>query len=279
MPIDARPTFRQNPSTEPRLRLTSDSDGAVVQLGVRGRWDWQLFLAVRTAVSKCLVEHPTALILDLRALDDAKGSSVSLWFALRRNADGMQPPVRMALCVPPETPLAVRLRQLGAKRFLPIFATVTQARTALAERLAMPERLQLRLPASPESASLAGLLVADACRAWELPLLLHRARLVMFELVVNAVEHAGTDLLVTVARRDDALHLAVRDGSVVLPRRLPVGPMVGGAGSYGRGQGLQVVDELARSWGARHTYDGTGKVVWATIWTRHARGDGGVETP
>jgi anti-sigma regulatory factor (Ser/Thr protein kinase) len=249
----------------------------MMQLGVRGRWDWQLFLAARTAVLKCLVEHPAALILDLRALDDAHGSSASLWFASRRTADGMQPPVQMALCVSPEMPLALRLRRLGAKRFLPIFATVGQARTALAERLAVPERLQLRLPASAESPSLAGVLVADACRAWHLPQLLHRARLVMFELVINAVEHAGTDVLVTITRRDDGLHLAVRDGSVVLPRRLPVAISTG-ARCYERGEGLQVVDELARAWGAQPTSDGTGKVVWATIRARQTHGDARVDT-
>jgi hypothetical protein len=123
---------------------------------VRGRWDWQLFLAVRTAVRKCLAEHPAALILDLLALDDATGFSASLWFTARHAAEAMQPPVPMALCVPPQTPLAVRLSGLGAKRFRPIFATVVQARMALVERLALPEQLQIRLPASSESASRAG---------------------------------------------------------------------------------------------------------------------------
>jgi anti-sigma regulatory factor (Ser/Thr protein kinase) len=209
------------------------------------------------------------LILDLRALDDATGFSASLWFTTRRHADAMQPPVQLALCVPPETPLAVRLRQLGAKRLLPIFATVAQARKALAERLAVPDRLQLRLPACPESASLAGVLVADACRAWELPQVVHRARLVMFELVTNAISHAGTDMLVTVSRRDDGLHLLVRDGSVVLPQRLSDAPVPAGPPSYDRGQGLHVVEMLARSWGARPTDDGTGKVVWATVQACH----------
>jgi hypothetical protein len=44
--------------------------------------------AVRAAALKCLVEHPAALILDLRAVQDATASSASLWFALRRTAEG-----------------------------------------------------------------------------------------------------------------------------------------------------------------------------------------------
>lgn len=269
MPTVPSPAFRQ-PSMDRPPRLTSDSDGVVVQLGVRGRWDWQLFLVVRAAVRKCLAEHPAALILDLRALDDATGFSASLWFTARHAAESMQPPVPMALCVSPETPLAVRLSRLGAKRFLPIFASVAQARTALAERLALPEQLQVRLPASPEAASLAGVLVADACRAWQLPQVLHPARLVMFELVTNAVEHAGTDMQVTVSRRDEGLHLVVRDRSVVLPRQLPVDPGPAGARSDERGAGLHVIEALARAWGARPTDDGTGKIVWATVLSRQA---------
>ena len=265
MPTDPRPAFPRDPSPASLLRLTSDSDGAVLRLGVRGRWDWRLFLAVRTAVGKCLAEHPAALILDLRALDDATGSSASLWFTVRSQADAMQPPVQLAVCVQPDTPLAVRLHRLGAKRFLPIFATVAQASSALADRLAVPDRLQARLPACPESASRAGVLVADACRAWQLPQVLHRARLVMLELVTNAVEHAGTDMLVTVSRRDEGLHLLVHDGSVALPQRRPDASVTAGAGSDNRGQGLHVVETLARSWGARPTDDGTGKVVWATV--------------
>src|SRR4051794_13828868 len=110
MPTDPRPASHDDHSTEPMLRLTSDSDGAVLQLGVRGSFDWQLFLGVRTAVGKCLAEHPAALILDLCALGDATGFSASLWFTARSHANAMQPPVQLALCVPPDTPLAVRLR-------------------------------------------------------------------------------------------------------------------------------------------------------------------------
>jgi len=127
------------------------------------------------------------------------------------------------------------------------------------------------LPLRPTSDACgrASTLVADACRAWQLPQVTHRARLVMLELVTNAVEHAGTDMLVTVSRRDEGLHLLVRDGSVVLPRRRTEAPVPAGAQSDDRGQGLHVVETLARSWGARPTDDGTGKVVWATVESGH----------
>jgi hypothetical protein len=97
----------------------------------------------------------------------------------------------------------------------------------------------------------------------------HPARLMMLELVTKAVEHASTDMLVTVAHRGDGLHHVADDSTVSLPRRPPVAPDPVCARSDERGQGAQVVEALARGWGARPTNDGTGKIVWATVLSRH----------
>src|SRR5689334_16957629 len=44
---------------ESGVRVTSDDDGAVLHVAVHGQWDWRLSRTVRTAVNKCLAEHPT----------------------------------------------------------------------------------------------------------------------------------------------------------------------------------------------------------------------------
>jgi hypothetical protein len=119
------------------------------------------------------------------------------------------------------------------------------------------------LAPEPEAASLAGTLVADACLAWRLSRLLHPARRVMSELVLNAVEHARTGLVVTVIRRHDGLRLAVADDDPRLPRLLVPGPVLGGAPFDVRGNGLQAVQATAAAWGAEPT--ATGKVVWAEL--------------
>jgi anti-sigma regulatory factor (Ser/Thr protein kinase) len=267
MPTDPAPdAVGQASDHSAVLQLVSDPDGAVVQLRVRGCWDWRVFLEVRAAVLKCLVEHPAAMILDLRGLQDPTASSAALWFAMRRAAEAMRPPVRIVLCVQQQTPLAVRLRRLGTTRVLPVFATVSQARAAVAAGLALPEQLQRTLPASSEAVNDAAALAADACRAWSLPRLSYSARLLITELVSNAVRHAGTEVVVTVARRDQGLFLAVRDGSMALPRGLTVAGLA--AGRPQCGHGLQMVDALATAWGAQRTDDGTGKVVWATLHLR-----------
>ncbi|MCA2213860.1 ATP-binding protein [Jidongwangia harbinensis] len=123
--------------------------------------------------------------------------------------------------------------------------------------------LVLHLPSAPESASLARNLVGDACWRWNRPDLLHPARLMMSELVSNAVEHAGSEITVVVSRHGDGLHLAVSDGQPRLPRlRRPSAPHRGRPLDE-RGFGLRTIQAVATDWGAAATP--TGKVVWASL--------------
>ncbi|WP_328473696.1 ATP-binding protein [Actinoplanes sp. NBC_00393] len=115
----------------------------------------------------------------------------------------------------------------------------------------------------PDAPSLARTLVADTCLAWGLPQLLHPARRVISELVTNAVEHAGTDVQVTITRRREGLHLAVCDGNAQLPRLRALAPVRRGTPLDDRGQGLQVVQATATRWGAVRIP--TGKIVWAVL--------------
>jgi anti-sigma regulatory factor (Ser/Thr protein kinase) len=175
----------------------------------------------------------------------------------------MRPPVEVALCLPPKTPLAVRLHRLGAKRFLPLYDTLPQARTAVIGGLVLTDQLQQELPPEPQSAKAARRMVADACQAWRLTQLSYPAQLVVSELAANAIRHAGTDMLVTVSRRGSGLNITVRDGSPLLPRLRPSGAVNGPLREGGRG--LQIVQGAAAAWGALPTHDGDGKVVWATL--------------
>jgi anti-sigma regulatory factor (Ser/Thr protein kinase) len=247
------------------VRITSDDDGAVLQVAVHGQWDWRLTLAVRTAVNKCLAEHPTAVIVNLGAADDPSGFSALVLVVAHRVGRAMQPPVPIAVCVAPGSHLESRLRTMGAAWFLPLFSEVPSARTALAHDLALPDHLQLDLRPLPQSCERARRLVAEAGHGWALPQLVHPAELIMSELATNAVQHAGTDLLVTVSRRRTSLYLTVRDGSTVLPP-LPGKPdAANGTQLHEHGYGLWMVDQVAAAWGAHLTHQRTGKVVWAVV--------------
>lgn len=248
----------------PYVTATADIDTAVIELAVHGRWSQRLGVDVSAGVRKCLAEHPVALIADLHDMQDPKAASVPAWLAARRAGTALQPDVRLVLSLSPGTMLADRLERLDSGRYLPMFATMPEARASVAERRpAVRDLMQLRLPPDLQSPSAARNLVGEACQAWQLPDLLHPARLIMSELATNAVEHARTDMLVTVSRRGTGLHLSVRDASAELPRLRPPARSNPDTPLDDRGQGLRIVHAGAAAWGAMPTRDG--KVVWATL--------------
>ena len=77
------------------------------------------------------------------------------------------------------------------------------------------------------------------------------------------MEHAGTDIELTVALRGHFLCVAVRDGSPVVPRLSEPVPHGPNAPLDVRGYGLRMITNVAYSWGAEITAEG--KVVWATL--------------
>ena len=83
------------------------------------------------------------------------------------------------------------------------------------------------------------------------------ARLLLSELVTNAVTHAGSPFLVSIRAYDSAVRLAVRDQD---PTEPTVRPWDVDADS---GRGLQIVAALSRDWGVEATP--LGKTVWAEL--------------
>lgn len=252
------------PSAEDHLvRVEGDLGAAVALMTVHGPWERPLRQATTTALNRCLAGHPEALILDLSGLDDPACRSATTWTAARRRAASLDPVVQLALCIPPRLPLADRMQRLAAHGHLPVYAKLRQARVAITSRYAAAERLSLRLRPEPESPSIARNLAGEACLAWELPRLLHPSRLVMSELVTNAIEHARTVITVAVSRRGHGVHLTVSDGEPALPRLIrPARPRPGRPLDE-RGRGLRIVAATAHAWGSLPTR--TGKVVWATL--------------
>jgi anti-sigma regulatory factor (Ser/Thr protein kinase) len=251
------------PVRETFVRLENDLDAAVILLTVAGPWDRPLSDAASTALHACLTEHPEALIVDLSGLHDPRVESAPTWAAAQHAAEALDPAMHLAFCVPPDLPLADRLQRIAARRFLPVYAKVRQARVAIAGRLPVTDRFQLALPADPDTPSLARDLVSGACLRWGVAPLVYPARLVMSELATNAVEHARTEITVAVSRRGTGLHLSVSDESIVLPRLLPAAHPRRDRPLDERGRGLRTVAATAAAWGALPTR--TGKVVWAGV--------------
>jgi anti-sigma regulatory factor (Ser/Thr protein kinase) len=251
------------PVRDPEVRVESDVDAAVTLMTVLGVWVEALSGAVALALHKCLADHPEALIVDLSGLLDPRMESAAIWVGAQRAAAALDPALQLALCVPPELPLADRLQRLGSREHLPVYARVRQARVAIAGRLAQSDRRCVTVPPEPDAPSIARNLVGDACMAWALPELLQAARLLMSELVTNAVEHARSEVTVVVTRRGSGLQLAVADCSDEVPRLTRLRPPRRGYPLDERGRGLQTVAGTATAWGTLPTP--TGKVVWAHL--------------
>ncbi|MFI7541981.1 ATP-binding protein [Actinoplanes sp. NPDC049599] len=248
----------------PGVSLSRDAVTGVIEVTVSGRWNRRLCLDVYTVLRKCMAEIPSAIIIELHNLRDLDGESASMWLAVARAASTLQPPAQLALSLPPTRRLAGRLRRLGAVRQLPIFVTVQQARVAMAGRVPLTEHLHLSLlPPEPASVGTAGNLVAVACDAWGLPVVTEPSRVIIRELVSNAVRHAGTDIAVTVSRRGSGIYLAVNDGDPRLPSLSE--PLVRPPPGYRRNErrGLWAVHSRASAWGAMPSPNG--KVVWALV--------------
>ncbi|RSM64250.1 ATP-binding protein [Actinoplanes sp. ATCC 53533] len=231
----------------------------MIELTARGRWDRLLHTEVTDTLRKCFAQHPAALILNVHDLDDGGAASATVWMSARMIGADLDPPVQVVVCVPTDTPLAARLQRLGARRMLPLFASMPEARSAAASRLPLTDRLVARLAPTNQAPGIARGLVSAACAAWSLPSLLYPAKLVVSELVLNAVEHAGTDIEVTISRRGTGIHIAVAD----LDPRLPDMPARPRSATDQHHTGLSAVRSVATIAGTMSTP--AGKVVWAVL--------------
>ncbi|MET3421733.1 hypothetical protein BJ973_000945 [Actinoplanes tereljensis] len=244
------------------VTITGDAGLAVVEVVAHGLWSEQLGDQVTTALQMCLAGLSVSIIVDLHDLDDPPGVSMSFWLALWRQARFGAPPAHLTFCLPATTTLSRRLRYLRGPQPR-VFATVAEARTAIAGRLSRADQLQARLEPRPASVRVARNLVTQACHAWQRPELLADTSLIVSELAANAVEHAATDFIVTVSRNGTGLHLAIHDCVSRFPR--PSGSELTSpqASFVERGRGLRLVHTVAAAWGTMPTREG--KVVWATV--------------
>lgn len=113
------------------------------------------------------------------------------------------------------------------------------------------------LTGQASSAGEARRFISDRLAAWRAPQYEESARLLVSELVTNAILHARTDVTVRLELDPTRLRLEVMDASA----RQPVSRHYSLEATTGRG--LALIDALAGRWGVDN--DGQGKTVWAEI--------------
>jgi hypothetical protein len=240
--------------------LTRDFERGLVVVAFSGALTAATAPLAHTTVLKCLSEQPVALIVDVGQLSSRSNVAVTAFLAMRRQA--RRQPAVLLLIVAARGSTGSSVRSALA-RYLPTFATVEEAREMAARQPSASQWRHVRLKPHPMAPNEARNLVAEACAQWRIVALMHPARSVVSELVSNAVEHARTEMDLTVTLRGRFLCIAVRDGSPVLPEIRELLPHDPGAPLDIRGYGLRMIANAAHSWGAEVTADG--KVVWANL--------------
>ncbi len=122
----------------------------------------------------------------------------------------------------------------------------------------LAQRRRLRLDPEVTAPRAARDFVARACSQWHLRELAEPARLVVSELVSNAVVHSGTGIEVELSLDGGALHMRVHDDGEGLPAIMPHGQRTIG------GVGLEMVSRAVESWGVTPDPHG-GKDVWCVL--------------
>ncbi|MEU4215621.1 ATPase [Actinoplanes sp. NPDC026623] len=207
---------------------------------------------VRIRLFKCLAEQPDALFVDLAGLSVDKPIALAVFSAVSRQA-ARWPGIPVLFCAPTDPVRSMFLG--GAYRRLTLQRTVGSAREQIrAGGQNLPSIIDDLLPI-PGAARQARHVATDACLRWDLPGLVGSACVIASELVTNVVDHVGTVATLRVSLLPRFVTIAVKDGSVVEPRRRR--PDLSG------GRGLLLVEAMAHSWGWLPV-DG-GKVVWASI--------------
>jgi anti-anti-sigma regulatory factor len=228
--------------------------GPVTVVSVSGELDLATVATVRTALYKTLAEHPTAIVVDLAAVEVHDDVTLTMFGAFARAAAGWPGcPVLLSA----GGTVAAGLGRFAVDRLAPVYRSRAEA-VAAAEEMPAPARIRSALPPTADALAAARGITRDACRGWNLRHLVDDAELVVSEIVANAVQHAGgpVDLLLT--RRPRYLHISVRDRSAVPPVRSTPDPE-----SLMGGRGLLLLDAFAAGWGTAATADG--KAVWATL--------------
>ncbi|WP_433889864.1 ATP-binding protein [Streptomyces sp. CA-111067] len=130
-----------------------------------------------------------------------------------------------------------------------------------------PVFAHLEFDCAPSAAKLARDHASDTFGYWRIPeSTLDDARVVVSELVTNAIKHAARPArsvahpyVLTLCRMPDCVVIYVQDGDRTPPvlRKLSDGD--------GGGRGLHLVEQLSAQWGYAYPSPGFGKSVWAKL--------------
>ncbi|MEN4473146.1 STAS domain-containing protein [Mycolicibacterium cosmeticum] len=227
-----------------------------------GTLDGSTYRSLRDIVIKAALEEPPIVIVDVNALRAPAESAWSVFTSARWHVSTW-PDVPIALVC---SDVATRdaLRRNGITRYVPVYRTVPDARTACDAGEHRPrKRARAELPAILGSAARARRLVETWLTGWSRGAMIPLAATIASELVENALLHTDSTPSLILECNGDQITVAVEDASLV-PAQRREHPGSGASPV----SGLAVVSALSSTWGCIPT--ASGKTVWAVMGPENA---------
>ncbi|MGH3897708.1 MAG: ATP-binding protein [Pseudonocardiaceae bacterium] len=240
------------------LDIAVHHHGQVLVVHPRGLLTVRTAAELRRVLAEELFDHGR-VVVDLDGFRVGRASCVTIFPAVLTQCGGW-PSAKIALCRPdPEMAQALAARRVSD--LVPVYHLLLEAEAAIDWRPPVV-RVRMQLACDTGASAIARRLVRDMCPLWQVDdELQETAQFVASELVANAVEHACTDVGLTLERGRHGLRIAVRDAS---PVGFP-GPVQRSTDPLGqvRGRGLELVESLTTAWGVDVQPDGN--TVWAEM--------------
>jgi hypothetical protein len=237
-----------------RLRCEANTDGDVITLHLAGPLARDSVAVLCSLLDKAFAEGPAAIIVNLSDVTVEDESCLTPFPTVAGS---------------PTALLLSAASDMGARWFraLGLDQHVVHYPTSAAGSLHAPGQLngsrrRRGLASTVESPALARAFVDETCSRWLVPAaVIETLKLIVTELVTNAVRHARPPIELIIRRSRWHIHLSVIDEeprlAILRGPEFPRSPS---------GRGLMLVEAFSAAWGCTPTP--TGKSTWATV--RHA---------
>jgi anti-anti-sigma factor len=251
--VPAVSALSESPSS---LAIATRADRSLAILTVEGVLEAAHSAALRDSITKTTLDGPSAVVVNITALQVPAESEWSTFISARWQLDA-QIDVPIVLVCANRTTRDALIRS-GVTRFMPVYTTEKGAIRALG-RLAhrTVQRADARLSANLTSLRESRRLVREWLTDWSQSAFIPVALVVVNVFVENVLEHTGSVPMMRLETDGATATIAVSDESTAPALRLPSPP---------KGidvSGLAIVDALSRAWGSTPT--SSGKTVWAVI--------------
>lgn len=238
------------------LAVTTETAGTACLLTAQGVLDSSTYLMLRDAIIKVALDEPSAVLVNVDALDVPADSAWSV-FTSARWCVNTWPDVPVALVCAFAHRREIARRNMT--RSVSVHPTVDAASNACsATRPPTRQRAAVELPATLSSLRRARRLVDEWLTEWSQLTLIPTASVVANVFVENVLQHTDSAPVLTVESDGVTVAIAVRDGSSA-PAARREDPCRGGEPV----SGLSIVASLSQNWGSAPT--STGKTVWAVV--------------